>query len=196
MTNSSSFRLTVRVTAYISFLMQTLPLDRKSPGKSTRGTSTRVARERPSQGAARAAADGEKDAENDGDLAEFAATSSAPLGALAGRLEQLGRGLVRVGVEPLAYAAGLLSRLLHASRRLMGMGHPPRPRQDGARADSRARPRRPVRKTHRLQATCDVRGAREHEPAGRDRTLRSSHPRTRRRLSRCVVLTAQACPSR
>src|SRR5207344_2739541 len=102
-----------------------------------RGTSTRAVRQRPQKGAGRATTEGE----NDGDLSECAAASSSPLGALAGRLERLGRGLLQVGIEPLAYAAGLLSRLIHESRRLMGMGHPPPPRrrQGSARADNLAR---------------------------------------------------------
>jgi hypothetical protein len=209
MTNSSSFPLTVRVTAYISFFMQSLPVDRKSPGRSTLDASPAVARERPHTGVERAAAAGEIY----GNLAKFVAAGRSPLGALAGRLEQLGRDLLRLGVEPLAYTAGLLSRLLHQSRRLMGMGHRRRPRQDslpkdnlpqdGLPQDSPARTRTRPRKTHRLQALYGVRGqaslaraatARfDRDPAACDRTRSSSRRHSQRRPPRYAARTSHPC---
>jgi hypothetical protein len=165
--------------------MQTLPLDRKSPGQSTRGASTVGPRARPQTGVAR----GAKDGETDGTLAKFAAAGRSPLGALARRLEQLGRELLRVSVEPLAYTAGLLSRLLHVSRRLIGMGQRPRARQESLRPATRTRTR--LRKTHRLEGPYGVRG--QHEPPARDSTLRSSRARTPRRMARSGVRALNSC---
>jgi hypothetical protein len=202
------------VTAYISFFMQSLPVDRKSQGRSTLDASPAVARERPERGVERAAAAGEIY----GNLAKFVAAGRSPLGALAGRLEQLGRDLLRLGVEPLAYTAGLLSRLLHQSRRLMGMSHRRRPRrdnlpqdslpqdslpQDSLPQDSPARTRTRPRKTHRLQALYGVRGqaslaraatARfDHDPGACDRTRSSSRRHAQRRPPRYAARTVHPC---
>ncbi|MEY4510771.1 MAG: hypothetical protein RLZZ450_2893 [Pseudomonadota bacterium] len=160
--------------------MQTLPLDRKSPRQSTRTASSPEAPARPRDAPPPAARQGEKAGNLGAILAQLWAPPGAQLGALARRIELLGRGLLRVGVEPLAYSAGLwlrLTRLLRASRELMEMGHL-------AARDQQGQSPRPVgpRKTHRSAVLRRFCGRRERGRVGRMRPS-SSVPRSARRLS-------------
>jgi hypothetical protein len=187
MTNSSSFPLTGGVTTSIKVHMQTLPLDRKSPGQSTRAKSARATPARPRDAAASPAVERDKAGNLAAKFAELWAARGSRMGALARRLEELGRGLLRVGSEPLMYSAGLgarlaaqLARLLRASRELMEMGHvPPARRDQDARTPMRSHPR----KKHRLSALHRLCARHERGRVGRTRAARTaSMPRAARRL--------------
>lgn len=194
MTNSSSFRLTARGTPSISLFMQTLPLDRKSPRQSTRCASSPEVPARPLDGAQGARRDREKAGNLAAILAELWAPPRARFGALARRLETLGQGLFRVGVEPLSRGVSLWSRLvrlLQLSRELMEMGHQPKRTAQGQDALRSGGPR----KTHRLAALRRLSRRRERGRVGCTRRSASAL-RAPRRLSPRPVRIAGVSISR